>query len=90
MQVKGLECATFDAYQHIMLHGISSSLFLPIRVVNQRRTNQDATRESRKSPLATMAMKGVVEPNARYAKKNRQHGQDLQATATGQAGMGQD
>jgi hypothetical protein len=35
------------------LHGISSSLFLPIRVANQ-----GATRESRRSPLATMAMKG--------------------------------
>jgi hypothetical protein len=40
------------------LHGIRKSLFLPIRVANQRRTNQGATRESRKSPLATMTMKG--------------------------------
>jgi hypothetical protein len=43
--------------QHIRLHGISSNLFLPIKVANQRRTNQGATRESRKSPLATMTMK---------------------------------
>jgi hypothetical protein len=69
------------------LQGISSSLFLPIRVANQRRTNQGATRESRRSPLATMTMKGF-EPDARYAKENGQHGQDLQATATSQAGMG--
>jgi hypothetical protein len=39
------------------LHGISRSLFLPIRVANQRRTNQGTTRESRKSPMATMIMK---------------------------------
>jgi hypothetical protein len=32
-------------------------LFLPIRVANQRRTNLGATRESRKSPMAAMAMK---------------------------------
>jgi hypothetical protein len=42
----------------VRLHGISRSLFLPIRVANQRRTNQGATRESHKSPLATIAMKG--------------------------------
>jgi hypothetical protein len=30
----------------------------------------------------------VAEPNAMYAKKNGQHEQDLQTTATGQAGMG--
>jgi hypothetical protein len=39
----------------IKLHGISRSLFLPIKVANQRRTNQDATRESHRSPTATMA-----------------------------------
>jgi len=33
-------------------------LVLLIRVTNQRRTNQGATRESRGSPLATMTMKG--------------------------------
>jgi hypothetical protein len=43
---------------HFRLHSISSSLFLPIRVANQRRTNQGATRGSCRSPLATMAMKG--------------------------------
>jgi hypothetical protein len=43
---------------HIRLHGISRSLFLPIRVTNQKRTNQGATRESRRSPIATMTMKG--------------------------------
>jgi hypothetical protein len=46
----------FYIRQHIRLHGISNSLFLPIKVANQRRTNQGATRESRKSPLATMTM----------------------------------
>jgi hypothetical protein len=40
------------------LHDISSSLFLPIKVANQRKTNQGATRESRRNPLATMTMKG--------------------------------
>jgi hypothetical protein len=40
------------------LHGIRRSLFLPIRVANQRRTNLGATRESHRSPMATMAMKG--------------------------------
>jgi hypothetical protein len=44
--------------RHFRLHGISSTLFLPIRVANQSRTNQGTTRESRRSPLATMAMKG--------------------------------
>jgi hypothetical protein len=48
----------FYLRQHIRLHGISSSLFLPIKVANQRRRNQGATRESRRSPLATMIMKG--------------------------------
>jgi hypothetical protein len=32
---------------------------------------------------------GVVEPDARYANENDRHGQDLQTTSTGQAGMGQ-
>jgi hypothetical protein len=36
-----------------------------------------------------MPMK-VAEPNAIYAKKNGQQEQDLQTTATGQAGMGQE
>jgi hypothetical protein len=40
--------------RHIKLHGIRRSLFLPIRVANQRRTNQSATRESHRSPTATM------------------------------------
>jgi hypothetical protein len=44
--------------QHFRLHDISSSLFLPIIVANRIRTNQGATRESRRSPLAAMAMKG--------------------------------
>jgi hypothetical protein len=48
----------FYLRQHIRLHGISSSLFLPIKVAKQRRTNQGATRESRRSPLATMTIKG--------------------------------
>jgi hypothetical protein len=48
----------FYLRQHIRLHGINNSLFLPIKVANQRRTNQGTTRESRRSPLATMAMKG--------------------------------
>jgi transposase-like protein len=39
------------------LHSISKSLFLLIRVANQRRTNQGATRESCRSPMAAMAMK---------------------------------
>jgi hypothetical protein len=38
------------------LHGISRSLFLPIRVAKQRKTNQGTTRESRRSPMAAMAM----------------------------------
>jgi len=49
---------TFYLLRHFRLHGISISLFLPIRVANQRRTNQGATRESRRSPMAAMAMKG--------------------------------
>jgi hypothetical protein len=44
--------------QLFKLHGISRSLFLLIRVAKQRKTNQGATRESRRSPLATMTMKG--------------------------------
>jgi hypothetical protein len=43
------------------LHGISGdikSLFLPIKVANQRRANQGASKESRRSPIATMAMRG--------------------------------
>jgi len=40
----------------LRLYSISRSLILPIRVANQRRTNQGAT--SRRSPLATMTMKG--------------------------------
>jgi hypothetical protein len=58
-------------------------------VANQRRTNQGTTRESRKSPVATMAMK-VAKPNAMYSKKNGQHEQDLQTTTTGQVGMGKE
>jgi hypothetical protein len=38
------------------LYGISRSLLLPIRVAKQRKTNQGATRESRRSPMAAMAM----------------------------------
>jgi len=49
--------STFYLRQHIRLHDINNSLFLLIKVANQR-TNQGATRESRRSPLATMAMKG--------------------------------
>jgi len=47
--------------RHIKLHGISGdskSLFLPIKVTNQKRANKGTTRESRRSPIATMAMKG--------------------------------
>jgi hypothetical protein len=40
----------FYLRRHFKLHDINNSLFLPIRVANQRRTNQ--------GPLATMAMKG--------------------------------
>jgi hypothetical protein len=47
----------FYLRQHIRLHDIRSSLFLPIKVANQRRTNQGATRAHRR-PLATMTMKG--------------------------------
>jgi hypothetical protein len=46
---------------HIRLYGINSdsrSLFLPIKVANQRRANQGSSRESPRSPGATMAMKG--------------------------------
>jgi hypothetical protein len=66
--------------QHIKLHGISSSLFLPIKVANQRRTNQGTT--SRRSPLATMTMKGF-ESDARYAKEYGQHEHDPQTISTG-------
>jgi hypothetical protein len=38
------------------LHSISRSLFLPIREA-KRKTNQGATRESHRSPMAAMAMK---------------------------------
>jgi hypothetical protein len=48
----------FYLRQHIRLHDNSSNLFLPIKVANQRRTNEGAARESRRSPLATMTMKG--------------------------------
>jgi len=37
---------------------LQTSLFLSIRVANQRSTNQGATRESHRSPVATMTMKG--------------------------------
>jgi hypothetical protein len=39
------------------LHGISRSLFVPIRVAKQRKTNQCATRDSCRSPMVAMAMK---------------------------------
>jgi len=39
------------------LHSINKSLFLPIKMANQRRTNQGVTRESHRSPMAAMAMK---------------------------------
>jgi hypothetical protein len=39
------------------LHGISKSLFLPIKVAKQRKTNQGTTNESRRNPMAAMAMK---------------------------------
>jgi hypothetical protein len=48
----------FYLRQHIRLHDINISLFSPIKVANQRRTNQGTIRESRRSPLVTMAMKG--------------------------------
>jgi hypothetical protein len=41
----------------LQVHGISRSLFLPIRVAKQRKTNQGTTRESRRSPMVAMAMK---------------------------------
>jgi hypothetical protein len=47
----------FYLLRHFRFHGISNSLFLPIKVANQRRPIQGATRESRRSPLVTMAMK---------------------------------
>jgi hypothetical protein len=41
----------------LQAHSISKSLFLPIKMANQRRTNQGTTRESCRSPMAAMAMK---------------------------------
>jgi hypothetical protein len=48
----------FYLRQYIRLYSISNSLFQPIKVAKQRRTNQSTTRESHRSPLATMTMKG--------------------------------
>jgi hypothetical protein len=63
-EVEGSEEAANKSYiRHYTSNGssgskeLAKSLFLPIRVVNQRRTNQGPTRESHRSPMAAMTMK---------------------------------
>jgi hypothetical protein len=62
--------------RHFRLHGISSSLFLPIKVANQRRTNQGATRGSRRQDMlrsmANMDMTSKPSPRVKqvWVKKD--------------------
>jgi len=63
LEVEGSKGAANKSYIRHSTFGdasgsISRSLFLPIRVANQRKTNQCTTRESRRSPIGTMTMMG--------------------------------
>jgi hypothetical protein len=84
-EVEGSKGASSKTYiRHSTSDSISGSSGKP------KKNNSRRYKRKPQKPISYHDYEKVSDSDARYAKENGQHRQDLQATATGQTGMGQE